>query len=126
MSKQAGSTPFALPGKLVSDDIVTNIVVDAMEKPECKKGFVLDGDDPFSDGRSATPRSATPIQRRPVQRRPFSSNERLPCRTIKQAEILDGLLAKKSVTLDKVLSIEVPDDVLISRLRETAPLISLA
>nr|BAQ25455.1 adenylate kinase [Diplonema papillatum] len=30
-------------GKLVSDDIVTKIVADAIEKPECKKGFVLDG-----------------------------------------------------------------------------------
>jgi len=30
-------------GKLVTDDIVTNIVTEAMEKEACKKGFVLDG-----------------------------------------------------------------------------------
>eukprot|EP01059_Diplonema_ambulator_P007410 TRINITY_DN1687_c0_g1_i2.p1 TRINITY_DN1687_c0_g1~~TRINITY_DN1687_c0_g1_i2.p1 ORF type:complete len:224 (+),score=80.62 TRINITY_DN1687_c0_g1_i2:49-720(+) len=30
-------------GKLVSDDIVTKIVADAMEEPQCKGGFVLDG-----------------------------------------------------------------------------------
>eukprot|EP01064_Diplonema_japonicum_P029501 TRINITY_DN4798_c0_g1_i1.p1 TRINITY_DN4798_c0_g1~~TRINITY_DN4798_c0_g1_i1.p1 ORF type:complete len:228 (+),score=83.96 TRINITY_DN4798_c0_g1_i1:64-747(+) len=30
-------------GKLVSDDIVTKIVADAIEEPQCKGGFVLDG-----------------------------------------------------------------------------------
>jgi len=69
-------------GKLVTDDIVTSIVTEAMEKPECKKGFVLDG---------------------------------FP-RTINQAKILDDILAKKGQKLDKVVSITVPDDVLVKRL----------
>lgn len=69
-------------GQLVSDEIVTNIVTEAMDKPECKKGFVLDG---------------------------------FP-RTVNQAKILDGILAKKGVALDKVVSITVPDEVLIRRL----------
>eukprot|EP01062_Namystynia_karyoxenos_P003491 TRINITY_DN1124_c0_g2_i4.p2 TRINITY_DN1124_c0_g2~~TRINITY_DN1124_c0_g2_i4.p2 ORF type:complete len:265 (+),score=106.25 TRINITY_DN1124_c0_g2_i4:94-795(+) len=69
-------------GQLVSDQIVTDIVTETMDKPECKKGFVLDG---------------------------------FP-RTVNQAKILDGILEKRGVKMDKVLSITVPDDVLIRRL----------
>ena len=69
-------------GALVTDDIVTRIVADAMEKPECKKGFVLDG---------------------------------FP-RTKNQAEILDKMLAEKGQSIDKVVSIQVPDEKLVERL----------
>eukprot|EP00755_Sulcionema_specki_P014298 Sspe_Gene.56297::Locus_30983_Transcript_3_7_Confidence_0.600_Length_554::g.56297::m.56297/K00939/adk, AK; adenylate kinase len=69
-------------GALVSDEIVTKIVAEAIEKPECKKGFVLDG---------------------------------FP-RTVNQAKILDKMLEEKGADIDKVLSITVPDDKLISRL----------
>ena len=30
-------------GKLVGDDVVVGIVADAIKKPECSKGFILDG-----------------------------------------------------------------------------------
>ena len=30
-------------GKLVGDDVVVGIVGDALKKPECAKGFILDG-----------------------------------------------------------------------------------
>eukprot|EP00754_Rhynchopus_humris_P044575 Rhum_TRINITY_DN4255_c0_g1::Rhum_TRINITY_DN4255_c0_g1_i1::g.13568::m.13568/K00939/adk, AK; adenylate kinase len=69
-------------GALVTDDIVTQIVADAMDAPECKQGFVLDG---------------------------------FP-RTDNQAKILDEMLAKKGQTIDKVVSITVPDEKLVERL----------
>ena len=30
-------------GELVSDDLVVGIIDDAMKKPSCQKGFILDG-----------------------------------------------------------------------------------
>ncbi|MCK5284524.1 MAG: adenylate kinase [Alphaproteobacteria bacterium] len=30
-------------GKLVSDDIIIKLIADCIDKPECKKGFILDG-----------------------------------------------------------------------------------
>lgn len=30
-------------GKLVGDDVVVGIISDAIKKPECSKGFILDG-----------------------------------------------------------------------------------
>lgn len=30
-------------GELVSDDIMVNLIKDAIKKPECKGGFILDG-----------------------------------------------------------------------------------
>eukprot|EP01060_Flectonema_neradi_P002146 TRINITY_DN112_c6_g1_i1.p1 TRINITY_DN112_c6_g1~~TRINITY_DN112_c6_g1_i1.p1 ORF type:complete len:244 (+),score=62.82 TRINITY_DN112_c6_g1_i1:59-733(+) len=69
-------------GKLVSDDIVTAIVSEAMKEPRCSKGFVLDG---------------------------------FP-RTVQQAKSLDSMLAKEGASIDKVVSIKVPNDTLIERL----------
>ena len=69
-------------GALVTDDIVTQIVADAMDAPECKQGFVLDG---------------------------------FP-RTDNQAKILDEMLTKKGQSIDKVVSITVPDEKLVERL----------
>jgi adenylate kinase family enzyme len=32
-----------LQGELVSDDLVVGIIDEAMKKPSCQKGFILDG-----------------------------------------------------------------------------------
>lgn len=68
-------------GKLVSDDIVGGIVAEAIQGPECAKGFILDG---------------------------------FP-RTVNQAKILDDLLAKQGVAIDKVINLDIDDELLIKR-----------
>eukprot|EP00009_Paramoeba_aestuarina_P003957 CAMPEP_0201524312 /NCGR_PEP_ID=MMETSP0161_2-20130828/21244_1 /ASSEMBLY_ACC=CAM_ASM_000251 /TAXON_ID=180227 /ORGANISM="Neoparamoeba aestuarina, Strain SoJaBio B1-5/56/2" /LENGTH=167 /DNA_ID=CAMNT_0047923635 /DNA_START=191 /DNA_END=691 /DNA_ORIENTATION=- len=68
-------------GALVSDDIVIDIVSDAIQQPKCSKGFILDG---------------------------------FP-RTKVQAKKLDELLDSQGKKLDKVISFEVPDDVITAR-----------
>lgn len=68
-------------GKLVSDDLVAGIVAEAIKRPDCTKGFILDG---------------------------------FP-RTVNQAKILDELLAKERVSVDKVINLEIDDELLIKR-----------
>lgn len=65
-------------GKLVSDDIMVKLVKERLSKPDCEKGFILDG---------------------------------FP-RTTAQAEALTA----SGVKIDKVLSLEVDDEVIIARL----------
>lgn len=65
-------------GKLVPDDIMVELVKERLQKPDCAKGFILDG---------------------------------FP-RTTAQAEAL----TKSGVKIDKVLSLEVADDVIVERL----------
>jgi adenylate kinase len=68
-------------GKLVGDDLVAGIVAEAIKRPDCQKGFILDG---------------------------------FP-RTVKQAKILDELLAKEQVSVDKVINLQIDDELLIKR-----------
>ena len=65
-------------GKLVPDDIMVKLVKERLAKPDCAKGFILDG---------------------------------FP-RTTAQAEALTG----SGVKIDKVLSLEVEDEVIVERL----------
>lgn len=65
-------------GKLVPDDVIVKIVKERLQKPDCAKGFILDG---------------------------------FP-RTTAQAEALTA----SGVKVDKVLSLEVEDDVIVERL----------
>ena len=69
-------------GNLVGDDIVAGIVAEAIDGPECRNGFILDG---------------------------------FP-RTLNQAKILDRMLYKKSIAIDKVINLSIPDDLLVKRI----------
>lgn len=68
---------FIETGRLVPDDVVIGIIRDRLAKPDCKKGFILDG---------------------------------FP-RTIPQAEALDRM----GIIIDRVIDIEVADDVIAKR-----------
>jgi len=79
MGKKAKSIMDA--GKLVGDDVVVGIVGDAIKKPDCTKGFILDG---------------------------------FP-RTVNQAKLLDEILRKDGVQVDRVINLEIDDDLLVKR-----------
>lgn len=80
LGKQADG--YMKSGQLVPDDLVIALVIERIGKPDCEKGFMLDG---------------------------------FP-RTRPQAEALDADMAKAGVTLDVVLLIEVPDELIIERI----------
>jgi adenylate kinase len=68
-------------GKLVGDEIVAGIVAEAIQGPDCQKGFILDG---------------------------------FP-RTVNQAKILDSLLKSKKQSIDRVINLNINDELLIRR-----------
>lgn len=74
-------------GKLVTDELVGEMVKARLSKPDCEGGFILDG---------------------------------YP-RTLKQAEMLNGILAAIGKKLDAVIYLDVADEVVLERLtaRET-------
>ncbi len=80
MGKKAKSIMDA--GQLVGDDVVVGIISEAIQSPDCLKGFILDG---------------------------------FP-RTEVQAEKLDLLLKNKGEQIDKVVILEIPDDMLYKRI----------
>lgn len=69
-------------GQLVSDDIVVGIINDSLDRPDCAKGFILDG---------------------------------FP-RTVAQAQMLDKMLEDRHQTIDKVVHMEIPDEILVPRI----------
>ena len=73
---------FMRAGQLVPDELVIALVVERSGKPDCAKGFMLDG---------------------------------FP-RTRPQAEALDAELKKAGATMDVVLLIEVPDELIVERI----------
>jgi len=69
-------------GGLVPDELVNNIVSDALDKPECLHGFLLDG---------------------------------YP-RTLEQAKALDDVLKAKNHSVNDVINLQVPDEILTERI----------
>ncbi len=69
-------------GQLVPDEVVIGMILERIAKPDCAKGFMLDG---------------------------------FP-RTRPQAEALDAAMAKAGVSLDAVVLIEVPDELIVDRI----------
>lgn len=73
-------------GDLVPDGVMIEIIDNRLDRPDCARGFILDG---------------------------------FP-RTVAQAESLEGLLAKKGLSLDAVIEIAVDDEVLLGRIETRA------
>ena len=73
---------FMKAGQLVPDDVVIGMILERIQRPDCKGGFMLDG---------------------------------FP-RTRPQAEALDRALEGAAVTLDAVVLIEVPDQLVVDRI----------
>lgn len=69
-------------GKLISDEVVLEIVEERLGRPDCQRGFILDG---------------------------------YP-RTLRQAEDLDGLLARLEIRLDRVVDLSLDEEVVVRRL----------
>ena len=69
-------------GALVPDDVVIGIIEERLRKPDCAKGYLLDG---------------------------------FP-RTLRQAQALSQTLTALHASLDRVLSVEVPEEELVKRL----------
>lgn len=70
-------------GELVSDRIMSAIILQRLDRRDCRRGFILDG---------------------------------YP-RTSAQAALLDGILAELGRTIDRVVLLELPEELALERLR---------
>lgn len=69
-------------GQLVSDRVMSGMILQRLDRDDCARGFILDG---------------------------------YP-RRLAQAELLDGILAELGRKIERVVLLDVPDDVLVDRL----------
>jgi adenylate kinase len=69
-------------GELVSDRVMSGLILQRLDRDDCARGFILDG---------------------------------YP-RRLGQAELLDGILAELGRRIERVVLLDVPDDVLVNRL----------
>ena len=112
---------FLFQGELVSDDLVVGIIDEAMKKPSCQKGFILDG----------FPRTVTQAQK--VRCSIDASTKKHsyiiflqflyliqynfpPCCFFGHLVQLDEMLAKQGANVDKVLNFAIDDAILEERI----------
>jgi len=69
-------------GELVSDQVMSGLILQRLDREDCARGFILEG---------------------------------YP-RKLAQAELLDGILAELGRRIEQVFLLDVPDDVIVSRL----------
>jgi adenylate kinase len=69
-------------GELVSDRVMSGLILQRLDRDDCARGFILDG---------------------------------YP-RRLGQAELLDGILAELGRRIERVMLLDVPDDVIVARL----------
>ena len=69
-------------GELVSDSVMSGLILQRIDREDCARGFILDG---------------------------------YP-RKLDQAELLDGILAELGRRIERVVLLDVPDDVIVARL----------
>lgn len=92
-------------GQLVADDIVIGIIRDNLDRPDCQKGFVLDG----------FPRTVE--QAKAVS---YIAARRLRWHLASLHHVarpqLDAMLQERNMNLDKVLHFDIPDSLLFERI----------
>ena len=80
---EARSRPNLDRGELVSDQVMSGLILQRIDREDCARGFILEG---------------------------------YP-RKLAQAELLDGILAELGRRIEQVILLDVPDDVIVSRLK---------